>query len=56
MVVKGQNRDTAWFSIIDAEWPALKASYQRWLAPDNFDADGRQLRKLEEFRAVRIRR
>ena len=51
MVVKGQNRDTAWFSIIDAEWPTLRASYQRWLAPDNFDAHGRQLRKLEEFRA-----
>jgi len=51
MVVKGQNRDTAWFSIIDAEWPKLRAGYQRWLAPDNFDAHGRQLRKLEEFRA-----
>lgn len=50
MVVKGQNRDTAWFSILDAEWPALKASYERWLAPDNFDVDGRQLRRLEAFR------
>jgi len=50
MVVKGRNRDTAWFSITDAEWPVLKTSYQRWLAPDNFDADGRQVRRLEEFR------
>jgi RimJ/RimL family protein N-acetyltransferase len=50
MVVKGQNRDTAWFSIIDAEWPRLAASYQRWLSPDNFDAQGQQRRRLEEFR------
>ena len=50
MVVKGQNRDTAWFSIIDAEWPMLKAGFQRWLTPDNFDADGRQRRQLEELR------
>lgn len=50
MVVKGENRDTAWFSIIDAEWPALKTSYQRWLAPDNFDLQGRQIHTLEEFR------
>ena len=50
MVVKGRNRDTAWFSIIDADWPSLKSSYQGWLAPANFSVDGRQLRKLEEFR------
>ncbi|AMY07659.1 hypothetical protein LuPra_00834 [Luteitalea pratensis] len=50
MVVKGQNRDTAWFSILDSDWPTLKTSYERWLAPDNFDGDGRQLRKLEELR------
>jgi RimJ/RimL family protein N-acetyltransferase len=42
LVVKGHNRDTAWFSITDAEWPRLAAAYERWLAPDNFDADGRQ--------------
>jgi RimJ/RimL family protein N-acetyltransferase len=41
-VVKGANRDTAWFSIIDSEWPAIKRAYQRWLAPDNFDAHGIQ--------------
>ena len=42
MVVKGQNRDTAWYSILDSEWPARKAAFERWLAPENFDAQGRQ--------------
>jgi RimJ/RimL family protein N-acetyltransferase len=46
MVAKGRNRDTAWFSITDAEWPRLKAGYEAWLKPENFDADGRQLNKL----------
>jgi len=41
-VVKGRNRDTAWFSIIDSEWPGIKAAFERWLDPGNFDADGRQ--------------
>jgi RimJ/RimL family protein N-acetyltransferase len=41
-VHKGHNRDTAWFSIIDQEWPALNAAFERWLAPENFGADGRQ--------------
>jgi RimJ/RimL family protein N-acetyltransferase len=41
-VVKGRNRDTAWFSIIDSEWPAIKAAFARWLDPGNFDGDGRQ--------------
>jgi RimJ/RimL family protein N-acetyltransferase len=42
MVVKGRNRDTAWFSILDREWPAILAAFERWLHPDNFDAAGRQ--------------
>ena len=42
MVVKGRNRDTAWFSILDAEWPALRAAQRRWLAPENFAPDGAQ--------------
>ena len=46
MWVKGANRDTAWFSMLDSEWPALKAEYDRWLAPANFDAAGNQLTKL----------
>jgi RimJ/RimL family protein N-acetyltransferase len=42
MVVKGRNRDTAWFSLLDHEWPTVRAAFERWLAPDNFDAAGRQ--------------
>jgi hypothetical protein len=41
-VIKGRNRDTAWLSIIDSEWPALKTAFERWLDPANFDGDGRQ--------------
>lgn len=48
MVVKGRNRDTAWFSIVDDEWPALRSGLEAWLAPSNFDAEGRQRRRLEE--------
>jgi RimJ/RimL family protein N-acetyltransferase len=51
MVVKGENRDTAWFSIIDKEWPAMRQAYQAWLDPSNFDEDGIQKRRLEDFRA-----
>jgi RimJ/RimL family protein N-acetyltransferase len=46
MVVKGKNRDTAWFSITDAEWPARKAAFERWLDPNNFDTQGRQKSRL----------
>ncbi|MFA7436915.1 GNAT family N-acetyltransferase [Castellaniella sp.] len=42
MVVKGENRDTAWYSITDTEWPAIRARFVAWLEPSNFDADGRQ--------------
>lgn len=45
-IQKAQNRDTAWFSIIDGEWPLLRTQYERWLAPDNFDAEGIQKTKL----------
>lgn len=47
LIVKGRNRDTAWFSITDDEWPTLWAKFQTWLSPDNFDGQGQQLRKLE---------
>lgn len=47
MIAKGENRDTAWLSILDGEWPSLRAEYERWLAPDNFDAEGRQKTKLQ---------
>ena len=50
VINKGRNRDTAWFSVIDGEWPALKAAFEAWLKPDNFDADGRQKRRLEDLR------
>ena len=46
MVVKGLNRDTAWYSITDSEWPHLRAGYERWLQSDNFDSSGQQRRKL----------
>jgi len=52
MLVKGESRDTAWFSIIDREWPALEAAFERWLAPSNFDAAGRQKRRLAEYRSL----
>ncbi|MGV3492035.1 MAG: GNAT family N-acetyltransferase [Devosia sp.] len=42
MIVRGVNRDTAWFSMLDTEWPAIRAEYERWLEPGNFDADGGQ--------------
>lgn len=42
MVIKGENRDTAWFSMVDTEWPSIRAGYERWLAPENFDPQGRQ--------------
>lgn len=46
MIMKGVNRDTAWFSIIDGEWPAMRAEYERWLSPDNFDEQGVQKTRL----------
>ena len=49
-VVKGENRDTAWFSMIDSEWPKLKAGFEKWLSPDNFDSQGQQKQTLEECR------
>ncbi len=51
VVFKGANRDTAWFSIIDSEWPTLSRAYRAWLDPGNFDAAGAQRRKLQDIRA-----
>lgn len=51
MIVKGRNRDTAWFSMLDSEWPSRKSAFEMWLAPENFDGDGKQKKKLEDFRA-----
>ena len=50
MIVKGHNRDTAWFAMLDTEWPTIRAGFEAWLAPDNFDADGRQKRSLADAR------
>jgi len=49
MIVKGRNRDTAWFAMLDSEWLARKAAYERWLKPDNFDAAGRQKVSLSDL-------
>jgi len=49
MVIKGRNRDTAWYAITDEEWPAVRAGFQAWLDPGNFDEDGRQRRPLAEL-------
>ena len=45
-IVKGRNRDTAWFSIIDTEWPGVRKAFQAWLKDENFDTEGRQKKKL----------
>jgi RimJ/RimL family protein N-acetyltransferase len=50
MVVKGRNRDTAWFSMLDSEWPARKRAFVAWLDPENFDEEGRQRRSLQSIR------
>lgn len=52
IVYKGRSRDTAWYSIIDGEWPRVREAFERWLDPGNFDGDGRQRRGLAEIRAT----
>ncbi|HWF48746.1 MAG TPA: GNAT family protein [Bryobacteraceae bacterium] len=47
MIVKGRNRDTAWFAMLDSEWPARKGAFERWLDPSNFDSVGRQKKSLQ---------
>ncbi|MDQ6677278.1 MAG: GNAT family N-acetyltransferase [Acidobacteriota bacterium] len=46
MIIKGRNRDTAWFAMLDGEWPARKAAFEHWLAPENFDRAGCQISRL----------
>ena len=46
MIIKGKNRDTAWFSMLDSEWPARKREFERWLNESNFDSDGVQKTRL----------
>ena len=50
VVYKGRNRDTAWYSVIDKEWPSLHAAFEAWLAPENFDANGMQRNSLSAIR------
>lgn len=52
VIARGRNRDTAWFSVIDTEWPVVKAAFEGWLDAANFDAAGRQKRRLEAFRTT----
>lgn len=55
LISKGRNRDTAWYASIDSEWPALKSAFSTWLAPENFDAEGRQKESLSDLtRLVRV--
>ena len=49
MIVKGRNRDTAWFAILDSEWPRLRANFEAWLSPNNFDEDGHQRTSLSQL-------
>ena len=53
LIAKGRNRDNAWFSMLDREWPTRKAAFERWLAPDNFDAEGKQRLSLSALNATR---
>jgi RimJ/RimL family protein N-acetyltransferase len=50
IVYKGRSRDTAWFSITDAEWPRIRAAFESWLDPANFNGNGRQKRRLSDLR------
>ena len=50
-MVKGRNRDTAWFAILDRDWPKARAAFETWLSPENFDAEGLQKQSLSELTA-----
>jgi hypothetical protein len=50
VVYKGRNRDTAWYAVLDTEWPAVREAFERWLDPVNFDAAGRQRTRLADLR------
>ncbi|WP_262692141.1 GNAT family N-acetyltransferase [Kordiimonas aestuarii] len=52
MVMKGANRDTAWYSMIDSEWPDIASAFRAWLSPENFDPNGQQQERLEACRAA----
>ncbi len=50
MIIKGRNRDTTWYAIVDADWPRIKSGFERWLSPDNFTPDGQQKKSLAALR------
>jgi len=52
MIVKGRSRDTAWFSMLDVEWPKRKEAFEAWLQPSNFDAEGRQKTSLSALNGL----
>jgi RimJ/RimL family protein N-acetyltransferase len=54
MIIKGRNRDTSWYSMLDSEWPARRAIFEAWLAPDNFDAQGRQKQSLAKMMGAAV--
>jgi RimJ/RimL family protein N-acetyltransferase len=56
MIVKGRSRDTAWFAMLEGEWPSRKAAFERWLAPENFDTQGRQMTSLVALREAPLTR
>jgi RimJ/RimL family protein N-acetyltransferase len=55
MVVKGENRNTAWFAMLDQEWPMRKLAYEEWLSPSNFDASGRQFTTLSNLMRIHVK-
>ncbi len=50
---KGRNRDNAWLAIMDFEWPAMKEAFEAWLSPENFGPDGKQKKRLQDFRKAK---
>ena len=54
VIIRNRSRDTAWFAMINEEWLVLKAAYEQWLAPENFDEKGRQKTRLSELTAAAI--
>ena len=54
LIAKGRNRDTAWFSMLESEWPARREAFERWLSPENFDPEGRQRISLRELAALAL--
>ncbi len=49
VIYRGRNRDTAWYSVLDKDWPAIKIAFEEWLAPTNFDSDGQQKCRLTDL-------